>query len=84
MRKLTIGLVGSVLVAFVVMPPGVASATTIGADARVTQHTYVRHDGGTDSAIQGCNSQVPTHTVGNLRQKNEPFSRSSTRRIRTS
>jgi hypothetical protein len=74
MRKLTIGLIGAILVALVVLPPGVASAATVGADARVTQQTYVRHDGGTDAAIQGCNSLVPTDTVGNLRQKNEPFS----------
>ena len=62
------------LVAVVFMPPGVASAATIGTDSRVTQHTYVRHDGGTDSTIQGCNNLVPTDTVGNLLQKNEPFS----------
>lgn len=74
MRKLTTGLIGAVLFAVVVLPPGVASAATIGTDARVTQQTYVRHDGGTDAAIEGCNSQVPTDTVGNLRQKNEPFS----------
>jgi hypothetical protein len=74
MRKLTTGLIGAMLVAVVVMPPGVASAATIGTDSRVTQHTYVRHDGGTDSTIQGCNSLVPTDTVGNLLQKNEPFS----------
>ena len=74
MRKLATSLFGAVLVAVVVMPPGVATAATIGTDARVTQQTYVRHDGGTDAAIQGCNSLVPTDTVGNLRQKNEPFS----------
>lgn len=74
MRKLTVGLIGAVFTAVVVMPPGMASAATIGTDARVTQHAYVRHDGGTDSAIQGCNSLVPTDTVGNFRQKNEPFS----------
>jgi len=74
MRKLTTGLIGAMLVAVVVMPPGVASAATIGTDSRVTQQTYVRHDGGTDPTIEGCNSLVPTDTVGNLLQKNEPFS----------
>jgi hypothetical protein len=74
MRKLATSLFGAVLLALVVMPPGVASAATVGTDARVTQHTYVRHDGGTDAAIEGCNSLVPTDTVGNFRQKNEPFS----------
>jgi hypothetical protein len=74
MRKLTTGLIGMVLLSVVVLPPGVASAATIGTDARVTQQTYVRHDGGTDAAIEGCNSLVSTDTVGNFRQKNEPFS----------
>ena len=74
MRKLATGLIGAVLVGLVVLPPGVASAATIGIDARVTQHTYVRHDGGTDAAIEGCNSLVSTDVVGNFRQKNEPFS----------
>ena len=73
-RKLTTGLIGAMLVAVVVMPPGVASAATIGTDSRVTQQTYVRHDGGTDPTIEGCNNLVPTDTVGNLLQKNEPFS----------
>jgi hypothetical protein len=74
MRKLTTGLIGAVLIGLVVLPPGVASAATIGLEARVTRHTYVRHDGGTDAAIRGCNSLVSTDEVGNFRQKNEPFS----------
>jgi hypothetical protein len=74
MRKLATGLIGAVFVGLVVLPPGVASAAAIGIDARVTQHTYVRHDGGTDAAIEGCNSLVSTDVVGNFRQKNEPFS----------
>lgn len=74
MRKLTTSLIGAVLLSLGVLPPGVASAATIGTDARVTQHTYIRHDGGTDAAIQGCNSLLSTDVVGNFRQKNEPFS----------
>lgn len=62
------------LVASLAIPAVPASAATVGSDARVTQHTYVRHDGGTDAAIVGCNSRVPTDDVGNFRQKNEPFS----------
>jgi hypothetical protein len=41
MRKFAIGVIAAALVALVVLPPGVASAATIGADARVTQQTYV-------------------------------------------
>ena len=74
MRKLITSLIGALLLSLGVLPPGVASAATIGTDARVTQHTYIRHDGGTDAAIQGCNSLLSTDVVGNFRQKNEPFS----------
>jgi len=61
------------LVAIVVVPAMPASAA-VGSDARVTQHRYVRHDGGTDAAIRGCNDRTPTAEVGNFVQKNEPFS----------
>jgi hypothetical protein len=76
-RKLTTGLFGAALVALVVVPAGPASAATVGSDARVTQHTYVRHDGGTDPTIEGCNNLTPAgdeNLAGNFRQKNEPFS----------
>ncbi len=73
MRKLTIGLIGGLLASFVVTSPGTTAAVTI-TDARVTQQEYVRHDGGTDPTIEGCNSLTSTDVVGNLRQKNEPFS----------
>jgi hypothetical protein len=74
MRKLSAGLAGAVLVALVAVPAVPASAASVGSDARVTQHTYVRHDGGSDAAIVGCNDLTSTATVGNFRQKNEPFS----------
>jgi hypothetical protein len=74
MRKLSAGLVGAMLMALVAVPALPASAASVGSDDRVTEHEYVRHDGGTDAAIEGCNDLDPTATVGNLRQKNEPFS----------
>jgi hypothetical protein len=49
------------------------SATIGSADDRVTQHTYVRHDGGTDAAIELCNSTAPAD-YGNRTVNNEPFS----------
>ena len=49
------------------------SATVGSADDRVTRHTYVRHDGGTDAAIELCNSTAPAD-YGNLTINNEPFS----------
>jgi hypothetical protein len=53
------------------VPPPTA---TVGAqDDKITGLTYVRHDGGTDDAIELCNSQVP-EDFGNLTQNNEPFS----------
>lgn len=42
-------------------------------DDRVTRHTYLRHDGGTDASIAACNSQVPAD-YGNNTVNNEPFS----------
>src|SRR4029450_1003183 len=56
-------------------------------DDRVTGHPYVRHDGGTDRAIQECSSlatnpapdnvaddgDIDSNDGGNRRQNNEPF-----------
>jgi hypothetical protein len=59
--------------------PTLATAATVvgggsdGTDDRVTGHTYVRHDGGTDETIELCNSTDP-EDFGNLTQNNEPFS----------
>ena len=49
------------------------NATIGGADDRVTRHTYVRHDGGTDPTIEVCNSTAPAD-YGNRTVNNEPFS----------
>jgi len=43
-------------------------------DDRVTGQLYVRHDGGTDDAIESCNDQTPTNLMGANVQNNEPFS----------
>src|SRR5918996_1517585 len=57
-------------------------------DDRVTGHPYLRHDGGTDQAIQECSSlatnpapdnvaddgDIDSNDGGNRRQNNEPFS----------
>jgi hypothetical protein len=54
--------------------PGVATAaTSVGPDTRVTRQTYVRHDGGTDAAIEICNNTDPAE-FGRFTQNNEPFS----------
>ena len=51
-----------------------APTAAVGAhDDRITGHRYVRHDGGTDDAIELCNSQKPKD-FGNRTQNNEPFS----------
>jgi len=42
-------------------------------DDRVTRQHYVRHDGGTDAAIELCNSTAPAD-YGNNTVNNEPFS----------
>jgi hypothetical protein len=42
------------------------------ADVKVTDHTYVRHDGGTDATIQSCSSDAPGPPNGGERQQNEP------------
>lgn len=39
-------------------------------EVRVTDQPYIRHDGGTDTAIQNCSSSAPTG--GGHRQQNEP------------
>src|SRR5215211_8944914 len=60
------------------------AATSATADVKVTDHAYVRHDGGTDITIQSCSSDftdttadAPTPTPpndegGGERQANEP------------
>src|SRR5215207_10925862 len=47
-------------------------ALSASADVRITDQTYVRHDGGTDATIASCNSDAPGVTAGGERQQNEP------------
>jgi hypothetical protein len=51
-------------------------ATPALADVRITDQTYVRHDGGTDATILDCNSDATTTAPGGdgsgERQQNEP------------
>jgi hypothetical protein len=46
------------------------------ADVKVTDHAYIRHDGGTDATIASCSSDATTPTAGGdaggNRQQNEP------------
>jgi hypothetical protein len=50
--------------------------TVMAADVKVTDHTYVRHDGGSDSVITSCSSDATTPETGGdaggNRQQNEP------------
>jgi hypothetical protein len=49
-----------------------ALAAPAAADVSITDRTYVRHDGGTDTTIASCNSDAPGTTSGGERQQNEP------------
>jgi hypothetical protein len=49
-----------------------ACAATASADVKITDHPYVRHDGGTDATIASCSSDDPGVTAGGERQQNEP------------
>jgi hypothetical protein len=47
-----------------------ASATA--GEERITDQTYVRHDGGSDVTITTCNSDAPANPHAGERQQNEP------------
>jgi hypothetical protein len=47
-------------------------ASVATADVKITDRTYVRHDGGTDVTIASCNNDAPGVTAGGERQQNEP------------
>jgi hypothetical protein len=75
---------GFLLAALVFAATTMAVAASATADVKVTDHPYVRHDGGTDITIQSCSSDAtdpaadaPTPTPpadegGGERQANEP------------
>jgi hypothetical protein len=74
MKTFLIALTSAVVCALAVPAlPATAASVSIGTDARVTRNTYVRHDGGTDAAIQVCNSTAPAD-YGLYTVDNEPFS----------
>ena len=72
MRKLFLTAIAVCTIGAVIAPAATA-ATTVGNDSRVTRQRYVRHDGGTDAAIEICNSTAPAD-YGNRTVNNEPFS----------
>ena len=72
MRRIFLAAVAACTIGALVVPAA-SAATTVGNDSRVTRQTYVRHDGGTDAAIDICNSKAPAD-YGNLTVNNEPFS----------
>ena len=72
MRKLFLTAIAVCTIGAVIAPAATA-ATTVGDDSRVTRQRYVRHDGGTDAAIEICNSTAPAD-YGNRTVNNEPFS----------
>ena len=47
-------------------------ASVATADVKITDQTYVRHDGGTDVTIASCNNDSPGVAAGGERQQNEP------------
>jgi hypothetical protein len=49
-----------------------AFAAAAFADVKVTDQTYVRHDGGGDDVISNCFNDGPGTTFGGNRQQNEP------------
>ena len=65
MKRFTLAVAGSLAVA-------ATFALTASADVRITDQTYVRHDGGSDATILSCNSDAPGTTAGGERQQNEP------------
>jgi hypothetical protein len=73
MRKLITVLASASAAAAFTVPGIVTAATSVGRDTRVTRQTYVRHDGGTDAAIEICNNTDPAE-FGHFTQNNEPFS----------
>jgi hypothetical protein len=52
--------------------PVLALSSSALADVKVTDHPYVRHDGGTDAVIETCSDDAPGPSAGGERQANEP------------
>src|SRR4029453_13350496 len=60
----------SVLLALLVLGP-LSPATSL-ADTLVTDHSYVRHDGGSDGALANCSNDQPGSEFAGNRGENEP------------
>jgi hypothetical protein len=41
-------------------------------ETKITDQTYVRHDGGTDATVASCNDDTPGTAAAGERQQNEP------------
>jgi len=81
----TLGASATLLLATAAQAATVSTGGTDGTDDKVSDHNYVRHDGGTDASIQECSSDAsdPTPVAatpgdldpndgGGARQQNEP------------
>ncbi len=60
------------VVALAALCAALATSASAFADVKVTDHPYVRHDGGTDAVIQACSDDAPGPAAGGERQANEP------------
>jgi hypothetical protein len=80
---------GMTMAAFALPSPALGQTPSADGDDQISGQTYVRHDGGTDAAIQHCNDDstqddgetpatspedLDTTDGGSRRQGNEPFS----------
>ena len=74
MRRSLLVLVVTVVAVAFPAPSAFAQATVGAQDDLVTDQLYVRHDGGTDDAIDSCNDDDPENLMGAHVQNNEPFS----------
>jgi hypothetical protein len=68
--RLRIAIILALLSLLGTVPFGSALASP--GDTAVTDHTYIRHDGGSDPTINACDDDSNTTTAGGNRQQNEP------------
>jgi hypothetical protein len=66
MKRFSLAIAGSLAMAATLV------LTASAGEVRITDQTYVRHDGGSDPTIVSCNSDAPGVTAGGERQQNEP------------
>jgi hypothetical protein len=63
-------LVAPLAVCALLLAAGSSAATS--SETKITDQTYVRHDGGTDATIASCNDDTPGTAAAGERQQNEP------------